>query len=282
MDLYYNAYGVQEILAHRIAELAGLYQEAGIEVTLKDGSVPKWPEVEGSALVSIGVGGRTVECLTRGVNRVVVCVNTQYPLFWLVSRPTVDRIAELKGARIAGTPLHTGPTTFLRLTFRRHGLDLLSDCSFVVMGDEERAEALQRGEVDAILVGRTPFALERSGFRLLAFIGTEVQAATVGLVVVNPQLIAPDHPDILRLVTATRNALARLHASRELAVQAIRDIERDISPEDAGLLYDRYIQPYWTHDGRPDRQIAERSLEELARELGVERAPAFSDLHKIP
>ena len=97
-----------------------------------------------------------------------------------------------------------------------------------------------------------------------------------------PQLIAPDHPDILRLVTATRNALARLHASRELAVQAIRDIEQDISPEDVVLLYDRYIQPYWTHDGRPDRQIAERSLEELARELGVERAPAYSDLYKIP
>ena len=285
MDLYYRSYGVPEVLAHRVAELAGLYQEAGVEVTLKDGSAGRWPAAEKTASLSVAVGATVQDRLAGNTNWVVLCVNTQHPLFWLIAQPSVQRIADLKSARIAGLPMEPSPGTFLRLLFRKHGLDLLKDCSYASVPEEERLEQLRRGEVAAIQIAISPavmpFALEQTEFRLLAFVGAEVEASTGGLAV-NPDLLAPDSPEVQRLATATRKALARLHTDRELAVQAIRELGGELSREHAGLLYDRYIQPYWTHDGQPDRRMAERSLLEVARELGAERVPSYPEMYRMP
>ena len=285
MDLYFRVPSVLELLAHQVAEMAGLYREAGVEVILKDGSGAKWAEVEQIAPLSIGLGGMTLDRLRGHTNWCVVCVNTQHPLFWLITQPSVQRVADLKGARIAGLAPPTAPTTFLRILFRRHGLDLLNDCSYDSPLDEQRLEQFRSGELGAIYtsVGQagTPFTLERSGFRLLAFIGAEVPASAPGIAV-NQDLVAADDPEVLRVVRATRSALERVHADRELAVRATQEIERGISQEDAGLLYDRYVKPYWTRDGRPDRQIAESSLQAIARELEITQVPDYSELYKIP
>ncbi len=282
MDLYYRAPGTLEHLAHRVAEMTGLYQQAGVEVTLKDGSAAKWAEAESVAPLSIGLGGMLRERLLRNTNWTMACVNTQHPLFWLVAQPSVQGIADLKGAQVAGLPMTTAPGTFLRILFRRNGLDLLNDCSYSPLAEEQRMERLQRGELAAAQVAAMPFGLEREGLQVLAFIGGEIPASATGIAV-NGDVVAPDDPDVLRVVTATRGALARIHDDRELAVRAILDTDLSgASQEDAGQLYDRYIQPYWTRDGRPDRALAEKSLAEMARELEVAKVPSYSNVYTIP
>ncbi len=285
MDVYYRAPGVLELLAHRVAEMARLYQEAGVEVTLQGGSGDRLSETAQTAPVSVMLGNVVRERLVKNTNWSVVCVNTQHPLFWLVAQPSVKRVADLKGARVAGLPLTTAPTIFLRILFRMHGLDLMNDCSYAPLADEERVEQLQSGEAAAVYIGigsgASPFPLERSGFRVLAFIGAEIPATATGLAV-NRDLCEPDNPELLKLVSATRSALARLHDDRDIAIRAIQDIETEMSRDDAGLLYDRYIRPYWTRDGRPDRRMAEDTLNAIAQELEVARVPAFSELYSIP
>jgi ABC-type nitrate/sulfonate/bicarbonate transport system substrate-binding protein len=282
MDIFCRAYNVHEVLVHRVAEEAGLYREAGIEVTLTDGTGPKAQELERTVPVTVGLGGSLHSRLLHGTDWVVVSVNTQHPLFWLVSQASVHRIADLRGKRVAGRRRGQPPGTFASLIFRQHGMDLWQDCSYVPIDDyESGVQMLERGEVEATVVNAPPFALERAGFRMLAFFGTEFPFPSTGLAV-NQGLLAADAPEVQSLVAATRRALERLHADRELTIRAIQSLEGDASREDAALQYDRYIHPYFSHDGRPDRQLAETSLREIARELGAERPPTFDEFYKVP
>ena len=75
---------------------------------------------------------------------------------------------------------------------------------------------------------------------------------------------------------------ATSHIGGRREARAIQDIETEMSRDDARLLYDRYIRPYWTRDGRPDRRMAEDTLNAIAQELEVVRVPAFSELYAIP
>ncbi|MFQ5875868.1 MAG: ABC transporter substrate-binding protein, partial [Dehalococcoidia bacterium] len=110
MEVYCRAVNVLELLVHRVAEQAGLYQPAGVEVTVKDGSGAKWKEEH--VLISFGLGDAVQSRLLRGTEWVIVCVNTQYPLFWLFGQPSVERLADLRGARVAGYPPGSAPGTF--------------------------------------------------------------------------------------------------------------------------------------------------------------------------
>ena len=75
--------------------------------------------------------------------------------------------------------------------------------------------------------------------------------------------------------------LACLQDDRDLAIQAIREIAAGFSVEDAGLLYDGYIRPYWTRDGRPNFSSAEKSLVAIADEFGVDRPSDFTEFYVI-
>jgi ABC-type nitrate/sulfonate/bicarbonate transport system substrate-binding protein len=248
---------------------------------LTDGTGPKAQELERTVPVTLGLGGSLHSRLLHGTDWVVVSVNTEHPLFWLLSQASVDRIADLRGKRVAGRRRGQPPGTFASLIFGQHGLDVWQDCAYVPIDDYESGiQMLERGEVEATVVNTPPFALERAGFRTLAFFGTEFPFPSTGLAV-NRSLLAADAPEVQALVAATRRGLERLHADRELTIRAIQSLETDVSREDAALQYDRYIHPYFSHDGRPDRQLAETSLREIARELGAERMLTFDEFYKV-
>jgi len=276
MDLYYRAYHVHELLAHRAAEIGGFYQQAGIEVELKDGSGPKGQNLDSIAPVTLGVGGAVLSCLTQGTKWAIASVNTQHPLFWFATQASIDKIEQLKGKRVAGPPPGPAPALFSRIIFRHHGLDLLKDCTYLPNPPGPSLEMLKRGEADACFVNAAPFDLERSGYRIF-FFGAEFHAATTGLAI-NKNIVAVDSPEVQRMVRANRMALGRLHSDRDFALRTIQDINPQMSAEDVAMLYDRYIQPYWIQDGRPDQAKAETSLLEMARDIGVEKVPTFAEI----
>ncbi len=279
MDLYYRSYEVHELLAHRAAEIGGFYRQAGVKVDLKDGSGPKGQTLDSIAPVTLGLGGAVLSCLTQGTIWAIVSVNTQHPLFWFAAPASVAKIEQLKGKRVAGPPPGPAPALFCRIIFRHHGLDLMKDCTYLPNPPGTCLEMLKRGEADACFVSAAPFDLERMDYRIF-FFGAEFNPATTGLAI-NKNLVAVDAPEVQQMVQANRMALGRLHSDREFALGTIQDIKPQMSAEDAALLYDRYIQPYWTQDGRPDQAKVEASLLELAREIGVEKVPTFSEIFSV-
>lgn len=281
IDLTRVALGIHEELVAYVADQQDYYAEEGVHVALRDGTAWAMDRVRRTA--TIGLGRAVLSTVTDGVPWVVLCVNTQRPLFWLLARERYTTVEALKGRRIGIHGPRTAPGCFARITLRRHGLDPDRDVQCVVMtpGDYRRhLRGLADGSLDAAFVGSTvapEVAAQENGLRLLAFMGDDLQVPTVGIAV-DPTHIPADDPAVLALVRANRRALRAIHDEPDLAARSIHALIPCLTFAQARQHYERYVAPYFTTDGRHDPAVAARALSEVAKELA---APTVPDATKI-
>jgi NitT/TauT family transport system substrate-binding protein len=283
IDLTYAGLGIHEELVAYVADQQNYYQEERVHVALRDGRAWDGERVRRSA--TIGLGRAVLSRLTDGIPWTVLCVNTDRPLFWLLAREPCTSAGELKGRRIGIHPPETAPGCFSRIVLRRLGLDPDHDVQPVVMapGDYRRhLRRLAEGSLDAAFIGSTlapEVTARENGLRLLAFVGDYVRFPTVG-VAVDPTHIAPSDPAVLALVRANRRALHTIHDEPDLAVRYVNALIPSLTETDARSLYERYVAPYFTADGRHDPSVAAQAVLSMAEELGVSAVPYAADIYR--
>jgi len=276
IDLTFVGRGIHEELVAYVADQQDYYAEEGVHVALRDGCA--WDTDRVRRTATIGLGRAIASAVTDGVPWVVLCVNTQHPLFWLLARESYTTVEALKGRRIGIHAPRTAPGCFARIVLRKHGIDPDRDVQCVVMnpGDYSRhLRGLADGSLDAAFVGSTvaPEVVARDdGLRLLAFMGDDLRVPTVG-VAVDPTYLSPDDPAVLALVRANRRALRAIHDEPELAARHIDALIPGLTLAQARQHYERYVAPYFTTDGRHDPAVAARAVAAVAKELGVPTAP---------
>jgi ABC-type nitrate/sulfonate/bicarbonate transport system substrate-binding protein len=281
IDLTFVGRGIHEELVAYVADQQDYYAEEGVHVALRDGCA--WDTERVRRTATIGLGRALVSALTDGVPWVVLCVNTEHPLFWLVARESYTTVLALKGRRIGIHAPRTAPGCFARMTLRKHGLDPDRDVQCVVMtaGDYSRhVRGLVDGSLDAAFVGSTlapEVVAGDNGLRLLAFVGDSLQVPTVGIAV-DPTYIQADDPAVLALTRANRRALRAIHDDPDLAARSINALIPYLTLAQARQHYERYVAPYFTTDGRHDPAVAARALAAVAEELA---APAVLDATAI-
>ena len=253
IDLTFVGRGIHEELVAYVADQQDYYAEEGVHVALRDGCAWDMDRVRRTA--TIGLGRALVSTVTDGVPWVVLCVNTQHPLFWLLARESYGTVQALKGRRIGIHAPRTAPGCFSRIVLRKHGIDPDRDVECIVMtpGDYSRhVRGLVDGSLDAAFVGSTlaPEVVAReNGLRLLAFMGDDLQVPTVGIAV-DPTHISPDDPGVLALVRAHRRALRAIHDEPDLAARYINALIPSLTFAQARQHYERYVAPYFTTGGR--------------------------------
>jgi len=168
---------------------------------------------------------------------------------------------------------------------RRYGLDPDRDIQPAVMapGDYGRhLRLLVEGSLDAAFVGSTlspEVTARENGLRVLAFVGDHFQIPTVGIAV-DPAHLAPDDPAVLALVRANRRALRTIRDEPDLAARYVNGLIPSLTETEARQLYNRYVAPYFTADGRPDPSVAAEALASVAEELGVPAVPDAADIYR--
>lgn len=273
--------GIHEELVAYVADQQDYYAAEGVHVALRDGCA--WDIERVRRTATIGLGRAVVSAVTDGIPWVVLCVNTQHPLFWLVARESYATVEALKGRRIGVHGPRTAPGCFARIVLRKHGIDPDRDVQCVVMtpGDYSRhLRGLADRSLDAAFVGSTlaPEVVARDeGLRLLEFMGDDLQVPTVG-VAVDPTHLSVDDPAVTALVRANRRALRAIHDDPELAARHINALIPGLTLSQARQHYERYVAPYFTTDGRHDPSVAARALTAVAQELG---APTVPDAGKV-
>jgi ABC-type nitrate/sulfonate/bicarbonate transport system substrate-binding protein len=270
IDLTFVGRGIHEELVAYVADQQDYYAEEGVHVALRDGCAWDMDRVRRTA--TIGLGRAIVSTVTDGVPWVVLCVNTQHPLFWLLARESYSTVEALRGRRIGIHEPRTPPGCFARIVLRKHGLDPDRDVECVVMtpGDYSRhLRGLADGSLDAAFVGSTlapEVAARDNGLRLLAFMGDDLQVPTVGIAV-DPTYISADDPAVLGLVRAHRRALRAIHDAPDLAARYINALIPYLTPAQALQHYERYVAPYFTTDGHHDPAVVARAQAAVAKEL---------------
>ena len=283
IDLTLVGLGIHEELVAYVADQQDYYAEEGVHVALRDGCAWDMERVRRTA--TIGLGRAVVSAVTDGVPWVVLCVNTQHPLFWLLARESYTTVEALKGRRIGIHEPRTAPGCFARIALRKHGLDPDRDVQCVVMtpGDYSRhLRGLADGSLDAAFVGSTvapEVAARDNGLRLLAFIGDDLQIPTVGIAV-DPTHISADDPAVLALVRANRRALRTIHDEPDLAARYINALIPCLTFAQARQHYERYVAPYFTTDGRHDPAVAARALSAVAKELAAPTVPDATTIYR--
>jgi NitT/TauT family transport system substrate-binding protein len=283
IDLTYAGVGIHEELVAYAADQQNYYRQEGVHVALRDGRAWDGERLRGAA--TIGLGRAALARVTDGTPWTVLCVNTDRPLFWLLARDAYPSAGELKGRRIGIHPPETAPGCFCRIVLRRLGLDPDHDVQSVVMTPGDYGRHLRRlaeGSLDAAFVGSTlapQVAAQEYGLRLLAFVGDYFQIPTVGIAV-DPTHIAPDDPAVLALVRANRRALRMIRDQPDLAVRYVNALIPSLTETQARQLYERYVAPYFTADGRHDPSLAAQALSSVAEELGVSTAPDAADIYR--
>ena len=283
LDFAYVGLGIHEQLVPYVADQLDYYADEGVHVAVRDGRGWDIHRLRRGAVV--GLGRTQVSRLRDGHPWVMLCVNTDRPLFWLMARPEYERVAELSGRRVAVHPLHSAPGCWTRIVLRRHGLDPDRDVEAIPMnpGDyRSHLRLLRRGVIDAAVIGSTisPEVVAREDrLRVLAFFGDDFQVPTTG-VAVDPTTVPLDSFAVRRLVRANLRALRVIVDEPDVAVHYIRRLIPALDDGEVRGYYERYVAPYFNGDGQADPAIVSQALPILARELGVVNIPGFNELYR--
>ena len=272
IDLAYVGRGIHEELVAYIADQEGYFEDEGVHVALRDGT--RWDITRVRTCATIGLGRAALSRLTDGFKWTVLSVNTDRPLFWFLGNAGVTSMADLRGRRLAVHAAKTPPGCFARIVLRQHGLDPDRDVQCVARhpGDYQMdLRHLRDGSVDAAYVGSTigpEQVADEEGFHVLAWVGDYFQIPTVGIAVDethNPI----DSPSVQALVRANQRALTTMADQPDVAVKYIASFLDRMTHQEVQRYYERYIQPYYTSDGRVNLDTARHAVDQVAAELGV-------------
>jgi ABC-type nitrate/sulfonate/bicarbonate transport system substrate-binding protein len=248
LELGFRAFDPHELLPHALAARAGLFEDAGIEVRLRDLTFAPddVPQVScGAALIA----------RLQGVPVRVVLVAARRPLFWLV------RPAGATGStrRIASYPGGSPPALFARLA--------LPPAEHVPARDDDaRLGLLLAGEVDGAIVSSIvdPALLEAIGLRRTLALSDAVTVPTTGLAVPDP---LDDSRSVDALAGALRRALHVLHDDPDEVARALVDRFR-FSPASA-VTSARDLAGSFTRHGTVTHDEAKRAIATIAGAIGV-------------
>lgn len=202
-----------------------------------------------SALVSIARGNTPL--------KVVVATNDRV-LQWLVTRPEITSVKDLKGKKIATTGVGAVATFMARQVLTKHGLDGNKDVTYLDVGQGNQLAALLGGGFDAAIlsVEQRYVALDK-GMREMFFMGNEVKnswgtlATTDKLIKENPKMVGG-------FVRATIKALRYLRQEKEGAISAMLKFS-GVSRQQATRVYDDIIGTF-TRNGVVDDETQRNDL----------------------
>src|SRR6185436_8577781 len=187
----------------------GIFQSEGIELQM----VLVASTIQVTALTTgdidfSGAQSQVMAGAARGLAVKVVGFLTVKPSFWLMARPEIKSMAELKNKKIGITAIGSSTDTLARFLVSRNGLSPDKDVAFIGTGTTSNIlTAMKAGTVDAGVLS-PPFngMAKQMGYRTLAYFGDYVEQSLSG-VGTSDKLIR-DRPDLVRrMLSATIKSL---------------------------------------------------------------------------
>ena len=189
-----------------------------------------------SALVAISKGGAPL--------KTVLAVNDQV-LQWIVVRPNINNLKDLKGGKIATTGVASIGAFMFRNILTKYGMDGSKDVVFVDPGPVNRLPALLSGAVDgAILSPEERYAAVDQGMKELMFMGKEVKNSW-GTFATSDRFIKEQPKLMAGFARASLKALRLVRQDREGTIAAtakFTELEKPL----ATRMYDDLVKTFTT------------------------------------
>lgn len=265
-----------------IAKERGYMKEEGIDLNIVVmGSTAGIQAVLAGDMHFTGSGSSALVAVTKGNAplRTVLAVNDQV-LQWLMVRPEISSLKELKNKKVAVTGVASVATFMFKQVAPKYGLDANKDVTFLAFPPGQRLPAMMSGAVEAgLLTTEDRFAALDQGMKELMYLGKEVKNSW-GTVATTERFIK-DQPKVMAgFMRATLKALRLVKQNREVAVDAIVKFS-ELKRELAERTYDSVIGTF-TSNGVVDEETQKNDLDivrlvvKVNKEVPIERAYDFS------
>ena len=246
----------------------GVYQTEGIDLQMVLVTSP----VQVTALTTSdidfsGAQSQVMAGAARGLPVKVVGFITTKPSFWLMAKPEIKSMPELKGKIIGITAIGSSTDTLARALLSKSGLT--PDRDFTLFGTGTTSNiliALKGGSVDAGVLSPPFNAMAKlMGFRMLAYFGDHFEQSLSG--VGTSDRMVRERPDTVKRVL--RATLKSLRYVQQNPADVSHYIEREwrVDPPVAEELY-RSMLPAFSKDGGMDekgiRDALKRETERMA------------------
>ena len=265
-----------QMIIFPLAQERGYMKEEGID--LKVTFMEPTPSIQALVADSIqltGSGGSALVAIARGniPAKVVLAVNDRVHQ-WILSRPNITSINDLKGKKIATTGVASISTFMFKNLLPKYGIDGNKDVVFVDPGVGNQAAALMSGAVDAAIVSvEQRYAGVDNGMKELMYLGNEVKnswgtsAASEKFMKEQPRLMAG-------FTRATLKALRLIKRDREGTIAAFTKFS-GLPLASATRLYDDLIGTF-TANGAVDIDTQKNDLGVIRQVLDAKEtlAPA--------
>ncbi len=254
-----------------VAQASGFFRDENLDVEL----IQMRPGASSAALYNGDVFatltfGSTVAAIVSGFPFKIVAVLTIKPIHYLVARPEIQTVQDLKGKRLGVSQLLGTDEFAAYAILDAFGLSA-KDVKSIALGDEAvRREALRRGMVDASAVAPpAPIQLAREGFRILGGPkDVKVGSPSAGLTVTEKNL--RERPDAVRkLSRALLRGLRLIHDNGD-AAKKIMSQWLNLSPQVAADSYQLIVASF-SPDGEADEMTLKSVIEARRKSSKVEK-----------
>ena len=272
------------VLPLRIAQVQGFFQQerldaeliqmrAGITLTaLTTGDLDYGAPLD--SLVRAAAKGQPLKAVVSFVNK---------PMHYLVARPQIATVGELRGRTIALNSFGSAEQLTLYAILKSHGIDPdKKEVQIVFLGDSPvRLEALKRNIVDATMV-LIPYVIiaSNSGLRVLGHAGSFMELSTPGLGTTD-RIIKQKPDQVKRVVRAVVKAMLFIRKNREESIRIMMSwlsLNRDVAEKSYDMALDSFSE-----DGSPSRKGLMTSIElaGIKEEIPLSKVFDFSFLQEV-
>ena len=265
-----------------IAQEKGYVREEGID--LKMLVIAGTPSIQGLLAGSIQftvAGTSALIAAAKGAAplKVVLAANDKVHQ-WLLSKPDITSVKNLKGKRIATGGVASSATFMLKQILVRQGLDPNRDVNYIHQSGGTQLGALLSGSVDAIILGVQPrYIGVNAGMRELFFFGNEVKNSW-GTLATSDRFIKEQPKQVAGFMRAAVKALRFIRQERNATIAAnvkFSGVDRTL----ATRMYDDLIGTF-TRNGTVDEETQKndlaiiRQIADVSEPIPMARAYDFS------
>ena len=234
-------------LALGAAKYRGFYEEMGVPnahvVYLRGNSINVQAIVSGSVQFASAFGP-SMHAMFRGEQlRILAQIFNQIP-FGLITKPDVNRLQDLKGAKIAVT--FGGSThSVLVALLAKQGLPVNFAEYLNIPGDQAKTAALMQGRaVAALMAPPADRYLLKEGFKRLVYVGDVFKGVPFSALLSTAKVIR-EEPDLVeRVVKAVVKAMIQIRENREAGIEAIMQhgkVDKEIATSLYDLMRDAFV-----------------------------------------
>ena len=262
---------------------AGVFEKHGLSANLN--YVASGPRVAQALLAGeftiATAGSAAILAALAGGSVVFVGGVVNVPAFYLLVRPEITRIEDLRGKVLGVTRFGASTDFALRAALRRWGLEPEKDVAILQVGGQPELLAAMRGGAiqGAPVTAPTDMRGRKAGFVVLTDLSQSGLAfPTIGIV--STRSILAKEPDVVRnFLRAYTEGTQRFFREKDLALRVIARYTQTQDPEVLEAAY-AYATRFVERIPRPPVQGVQAVLEEIARarpEAKGRRAEEFVD-----